>query len=247
MILPLDGHTWNFKPRFDLERDAPSVLDGLRDAGAAGFEGFLDHVPCYVAPASQRGLRIAACHAPTAALRDLPRVLSLLREAECRDLCVSGTLEWRAREPHDYREAAPLLNDAGHRLRDAGVHLHYHNHDFEFVPFVDGTRGIDILGDELEAEAITFCADVGWMHLAGTDPVTWLKEHASRIGFVHVRDFAGTQSCELGRGEMDLRAVAQLLPALTGVRGLAVEQDAPPDPIASLRQSLDFWRGLNKS
>lgn len=245
----LAAHTYSFGPRFDLKRDATHVLDALQNAGATSFEGFLEHAPEYAPAARERDLKVVACHAVSPMLRDLDNVLSLLREVDCRDVCVSGLLDWHQRAPDDYRAVAPLLNEAGRALRQEGVHLHYHNHDFEFLPFEGGaennTRGMDILLAELDASAVTLCPDVGWMHLAGVAPAPWLHEYAERVGFLHLRDYRERESVELGRGNVDLRAVAQLLPQLPGVRGVAVEQDAPDDPTQSLRASLDFWRELN--
>ena len=55
-------------------------------------------------------------------------------------------------------------------LREAGIRLHYHNHDFEFLVQFGGKRIIDIMLEELDPAACDLCVDVAWVHRGGDDP-----------------------------------------------------------------------------
>ncbi len=245
MTIPqLAGHTWNFQPRFNLERDALSVLDGLRDAGCSCFEGFLDHAPLYRGHLEERGLRMVACHAVTPVLHDIRSVVARANSAQVKDLCVSGLLDWWQRSPNDYRAAARLLNSAGSSLRGEGIWLHYHNHEFEFERQNIALSGMEVLAGALDFDVVSLCLDVGWAQRGGAHPVELLQKYQRQIGWVHLRDFQDEHSVELGQGEVDLLSIAALLPTLANLRGLAIEQDAPTDPVQSLYQSLRFWHEI---
>lgn len=82
-------------------------------------------------------------------------------------------------------------------LREHGVRLYYHNHDFEFDR-VDGVlTGMDLLCVGLDPDAIELCVDAGWVWWAGVDPAESLRSQRERIGLVHLRDFAGPKSLPL--------------------------------------------------
>lgn len=245
--LQLAGHTWNFGSRFDLKRDYLNVLDALRDAGCTQFEAFLDQTALYQGHLEGRGLQVLAGHAVTSLLRDTESVLTMMQAAGVRDLNVSGPLEWHARTPDDWRAAAEVLNTAGPKLRSAGCWLHYHNHEFEFHSQNGEPCGMDVLAEELDFNTVDWCFDVGWAQVGGTDPLRWMQEHGERIGWVHLRDFAGENSVALGEGEIELEPIIALLDNLPQLRGVAFEQDRPADPTASLRTSLEFWRAVRAS
>ena len=58
----------------------------------------------------------------------------------------------------------------GKQFRDEGIHLHYHNHDFEFLK-VDGNKtGMDILMEGLDFRVVDLCVDVAWVMRGGDDP-----------------------------------------------------------------------------
>jgi sugar phosphate isomerase/epimerase len=231
-----------FRDRFDLDRDLERLLDGLAEAGYTAVEGSPGHVIPGRDVLTRHGMRFIAPHMVAAGLDDLGQVLPYLEAMEARDVCNSGPLEWRARTADDYRRTAAFLNERGRRLREQGVHLHYHNHDFEFEKVDGGERtAMDLLLEELDPAAVTLCLDVGWVWRGGADPVRFLDEHAARVGYLHLRDFRGTESVALGRGGMDLAPVIARLPDLPALRWVVVEQDpTSPDPEEDMRVSRAY-------
>jgi sugar phosphate isomerase/epimerase len=155
----------------------------------------------------------------------------------------SGLVRWEERRAEDYQAAAEALNVAGRRLRQQGLFLHYHNHDFEFQPVADDRTGFNLLLDGLDTEAVTLCVDTGWVWLAGTDPAEFLRQHSERVGMVHLRDWQEGRSVPLGGGEMDLGPIIAELPHLPPLRWVVVEQD--PDsqyPAEDMRRSRAHLR-----
>jgi sugar phosphate isomerase/epimerase len=152
-----------------------------------------------------------------------------------------GLLQWNERSANDYRMAAHALNERGRRLRDEGIHLHYHNHDFEFAQVDGAATGMDILLDELESDVVDLCLDIGWLWRAGLDPVKWMQQHREQIGYLHVRDFAGDKSVPLGQGNIQLKPIFETLHSLPAVRWSVVEQDpTSPDPLRSMSESRAY-------
>ncbi len=84
----------------------------------------------------------------------------------------------------------------GKLLKDAGIQLLYHNHDFEFKT-IDGETVLDKLYSELGSDIINPELDTCWVHYAGADPVEYINKYADRSQIVHLKDF----TCkELGAG-----------------------------------------------
>lgn len=117
------------------------------------------------------------------------------------------------------------------RIEDAGFAFAWHNHDFEFQRFEDGSFGIEyLLGEEID---VAF--DLAWVHVAGEDPATWLRRYAGRVPAVHVKDVAASGEnidemgfADLGHGVVDWPALWNVLDELdVGLR--IVEHDQPSD------------------
>lgn len=127
------------------------------------------------------------------------------------------------------------------RVEDAGLRFAWHNHEFEFMRFADGSYGIEYLLDE----DIDFAIDLAWVHLAGEDPLRWLDRYAGRIPAVHIKDVAhpGTASdqmgfADVGQGVMDWNALWQALGDV-GVPLRVAEHDQPADWRRFARVSAD--------
>ena len=88
-----------------------------------------------------------------------------------------------------------------------------------------GQTGFEILCQHFDPEAVSLCADLGWIYRAGVDPVTFLKQYAPQIGYVHLRDFQGSESVPLGKGDIDIASQIAYLPQLPNLRYVAIEQD----------------------
>ena len=159
-----------------------------------------------------------------------------------RHICCSGPLQWNARTADDYRRTAAFLNAKGQRLREHGIQLHYHNHDFEFEKVEGEQTAMDLLLTKLDPNAVTLCFDAGWTERAGESAIEFLHRHSTRVVILHRRDFRGAQSVPLGKGDLDLAAQVALLPSLPNLEYLVVEQDPSAAPLADLEESRTYLR-----
>ena len=132
------------------------------------------------------------------------------------------------------------------QVRAKGMHLAYHNHDFELVDF-NGKTGLELLfaaaGPDLQTEL-----DLAWVARAGYDPVVMLGKFEGRLFAVHAKDNAPEGQAEdeggfaaVGQGVLDWRAI---LPAAAGagVQWYIVEHDHPRDPAKVIQTGADYLR-----
>ncbi len=81
------------------------------------------------------------------------------------------------------------LNHAGELANKAGMRLCYHNHAFEYQPAGDA-RLLDVLMKSTDPKLVSLELDVMWAKVAGTDPVSVLKQYGARIPLVHLKNVA---------------------------------------------------------
>lgn len=81
-------------------------------------------------------------------------------------------------------------------LKENGITLMYHNHDFEFKT-VDGEYILDRMYNTIPNDILQPEFDTCWIHYAGVEPGEYLKKYKGKIDIVHLKDF----SCsKLGNG-----------------------------------------------
>jgi sugar phosphate isomerase/epimerase len=150
---------------------------------------------------------------------DFPRAIA-------RSVAAAGTDIWK--------RTAAFLNERGAALKREGIQLGYHNHNLEFAR-VEGTTGWDILVSQTDPALVSFELDVAWAAAAGLEPLEFVKKHAGRARWLHVKDFRATtrpnfafrmDPTEVGSGVINWKL---LLPAAVkaGVRHFYVEQEPP--------------------
>jgi sugar phosphate isomerase/epimerase len=98
--------------------------------------------------------------------------------------------------------------------------------------------------------------DIFWVSMAGVSATEFIRENASRVEMLHLKDrAAGTprhyeiatvpQSAyrEVGNGDLPIPEILAAA-AAAGVRHYFVEQDFSPDPLRSLRESYRYLRKI---
>ncbi len=248
MILPKVGaQLLVFGKKYDINKDTDLILDCVRKAGYDAVEGGAADAALYRRKLDSRGLVYGGSHTGLQGLLDVQPLVKYLKIVGGSDLCNSALMDWNARTLADYKTGIEVLNRAGRQLRDEDIRLHYHNHDFEFQK-VDGDKtGMDLLLEGLDPRFVDLCVDVAWVTVAGLDAAAFLKQHKDRIGYLHFKDHDGQSWIELGQGRVDWPAVMKVLPELTKVRWVMIEQDSTQiDPCDSATISRKFLRDTFK-
>ena len=142
------------------------------------------------------------------------------------------------------------LSPAAERLEEAGLKLAYHNHYMEFAD-LGGYCAMDVL---FERTDWNFTLDTGWVDFAGADAVAAVKKYASRLEYVHIKDFRAARPDDespadrivpLYDGEVPMDSIMQALTGAGTVKVAYVEQDnaaQSADPYGEMRKSYNALR-----
>jgi sugar phosphate isomerase/epimerase len=239
--LPIALQMWSL--RDDMQKDFAATVAAVAQIGYAGVElagyGNLD-APGAAAALKNAGLRAAGMHTGIARLRDeLPQVIDEARLFGARDIICPWLPPAEAfPNPEACERTAAELNAIGAKLRAAGLRLAYHNHAAEFAPPVGGRAVFDWLLDASEPRNLSAELDVYWAHVAGKNPVDFMREQGRRITLLHLKD-----EKELGLGPVDFEAVFRAVDAAAAIEWLIVEQEHyTATPLAGVRACLDQLR-----
>ncbi len=223
----------------DLQGTLKAVKNmGLEYVELAGYQGL--SVPELKKLLDDLGLKVSAGHWSLDAVKNTDQV--------CEDAHALGTshvvLPWISEDVYaqGWVEFGKELEPVARALDDRGIAFSYHNHAFEFED-----RGVSTyvqMWEETE-DILKAQLDLGWVSVAGEDPVAWINKLGSRVPMVHLKDFSGNKEshdAEAGKGVMDWDPILAACEA-NGVQFGAIEMDQTPDePVASVRRSVEFFQ-----
>src|SRR2546427_112964 len=109
------------------------------------------------------------------------------------------------------RQAIDDIAALGQRSSDLGVHLGYHNHMGTLGQSPDEVARVL---DAADPRFVRLLLDPAHYQQAGGDPAAAVRRHAGRLLFLHLKDLAGDRFVELGRGQVDIKAVFAALDAI---------------------------------
>lgn len=136
------------------------------------------------------------------------------------------------------------------RMRERGVHLAYHNHDFDLKLY--GEKSILDRMLELDADLLWFVPDVAWIQIAGENPAEYLKKMKGRVKVLHFKDYNPVEGqehpwafTELGKGVVDLKACYETAKELD-IPYIMFEQDNnwTVNAMQSSKESFDYMLTL---
>jgi len=163
---------------------------------------------------------------------------------------------WIGRERYDagWDKFGQELDSIGRRLRQDGLSLAYHNHDFEFVPAQEGGDGSEqplaVLYAAASSDTLKAELDLAWIKIGGGDPAAWVRKLGSRAPLVHLKDYDPSQNPQWvpgGKGIVDWDPVLAACRE-TGVKFGVIELDAyAGQPIDAVRESFRYFssKGLS--
>jgi len=164
-------------------------------------------------------------------------------------------LPWEERmkavDLNDWKWNAELFNKFGKQVTEAGMEFGYHNHSAEFK-MMDGKTAFDWLFDLTDRKHVKVELDVGWVAVAGADPIALLDKYKDRVIALHVKDVAKRTSADkdpasvaLGEGTVDWKKVLGTAKK-HGTKSFFYEQEEPfTRPILeSVKISGDYLKTL---
>lgn len=250
--------------RNQIKKDVAGTLKAVADSGYKQVElyGF-PNADNMVKAAKDNGLAIHSSHFAWESVTDPEKkgvkpFAEILEKANAHGLThlVIPYIHGHNRKDLDaYKRLAERCNEGAAEAKKAGITLAYHNHAFEFAPMNDeGTSGFDVFIEEF-GDDMAFELDVFWVKVGGVDPVALINALKGRVSQLHLKDlklghkvpmYNGIKPDafqELGDGMIPMKPI---LDAATdvGVAHCHVEQDHSPNPVGSIRQSLNYLNTL---
>jgi inosose dehydratase len=143
----------------------------------------------------------------------------------------------------DYDALAKALDQVVRIAESRRLKAHYHPHLSTIVESPEQIRNI------FGKTSIGFCPDTAHLTAAGGDAAAIVREHASRISYVHLKGlqrdpFAFTP---VGVGDCDNSAVIQALKEIGYPGWVCIELDSWPNPPEAARQSHAFVEAAAKA
>jgi len=172
-------------------------------------------------------------------------------------------IDEKQRTADGYKRASELFNKAGEASQKAGIQFCYHNHSFEFAPS-DATGGkllYDLLLEQTDPRLVKMEMDLGWISVAGKDPVSYFEKYPGRFPMVHVKDYVNDPNstssyagatgsvefkgrlADVGKGIVDWKRIfAQS--EIGGIKHYFVENDDAKTPFEDIKISYDYLSKL---
>lgn len=134
------------------------------------------------------------------------------------------------------------LNAAQPILKEAGITLHYHNHNQEFLPNQDG----QIPEEEMfKRTSVQFEIDAFWAYVAGKDPLEIIKTFGDRVSLVHLKDGRSDHTgTYLGKGEVPIAAIREYALA-NGISMIVESENQEPDGITEVTACFNYLKKLD--
>ncbi|MEX0853385.1 MAG: sugar phosphate isomerase/epimerase [Bauldia sp.] len=202
--------------------DAVEPYGGAYESDPKGFRAKCDAV----------GLKVPSAHMPLADLEaDRGRLIDTAKTLGVEIVVlphVGG--DARPKDAASWMAFGARLAEHAVKLREAGLKLAWHNHNFEYAKLADGSRPID----HILTGNVLFEPDVAWIVRAGFDIAAEVDRYRSKVAAFHIKDTARPGVTvddgwtDIGAGTIDWR---QLWPSIeqTGASLLVMEHDNPSD------------------
>jgi sugar phosphate isomerase/epimerase len=234
--------------RNPLASDLEGTLRSVKEIGLEYVElaGTYDRTPeTWHGLLEDIGLRASGAHIGLSQVEnDFDGVVSLAKTLGFKYVIVP----WA--DPSDYADGwtafGKRLQPIGARLREVGLQLAYHNHDFEYK----NGDGLAEFYAAVPSEDLVAEVDAAWVKIGGHDPVAIIQSLSGRVPLVHLKDFDPTKTPQwrpAGQGTMDLATIIPVANEAGAEFGVIELDESPGDPLQAVRESAEFLRaqGLN--
>lgn len=232
-----------------MEKDLIGTFSTLKEHGYNYIESanFLDKSSAeFASCAHECGLSIISAHIPYQQLAEEPnKAIEDIKNLGCS----YAVLPWLDEEQRQdqWDKVAQVLNQTGAKMRDAGIQLLYHNHDFEFISN-DPKTPYQYLLENTDPEVVGFEVDLGWVHYAGVDTQMLLEKYGHRIPIVHMKDIKAIDNSPkfvpLGQGDTPFKALLPILENLDIDWFITEQDECEGDAVKDAISNLTAYQAL---
>lgn len=263
-----------FSLRDPMEKDMDATLKAVKEMGydCVEFAGYFGKTADEVkAILDKYGLECVSVHQGTDLFdEDAEAAVEYIKTIGAKYV----TIPWyQTEEFHNNWDAViEKFTSLAKLLKESGLQLMYHNHDFEFQK-IDGEHILDKLYSTIPADLLMPEIDTCWVHYAGVNPSDYVRKYSGRIDVLHLKDFvceklgggpvyglidkdgneqksssreeSGFRFTPIGYGIQDWESILSAADD-AGVSCVIVEQDESPDrdPLESAKMSREYLKSL---
>lgn len=162
-----------------------------------------------------------------------------------QEYLICSTMPTSGQTADNYKKVAEAFNKAGAECKKLGIKFGYHNHEYEFES-ENGKILYDILLDNTEPDLVHMELDLGWVIVAGKDPLDYFTNYPGRFPLWHLKDMdiAKKHSVEFGKGQLKIAAILEQRKQ-SGLKYLFIEQEEyASSPIESMRENMEYLQKM---
>lgn len=162
-----------------------------------------------------------------------------------QEYIICSTMPTDGQTTDNYKKVAETFNKAGEACRKLNLKFGYHNHAYEF----DNDKGqvlYDVLLDNTDPAFVNMEMDLGWVIVAGKNPLDYFKKYKGRFPLWHLKDMnmAKKQSTEFGKGGLDIMQMLKHSKE-AGMKYFFIEQEEyANNPFESMKQNMNYLAKL---
>ncbi|TFE26281.1 sugar phosphate isomerase/epimerase family protein [Cohnella luojiensis] len=251
---------YGWQVKYWAEGKEPSMEEIFRECAEAGLDAVeIDPVPETAALARSFGLSVSGSyaglplHEPIENLRIEETLLPIARrlaENGGRDLVINadpkGGWDYPLDKTEDeFKRQGDNLTRIALAVNSLGLAVSMHNHAASLHNAEGDLRSVIEYG----AREIGLCIDTGWAHIAGCDPIGWIRKYPERVTAFHLRNQTGLVPAEdLAEGDIDMRKLLGVLDVIGFQGWLTLELFHPLETQAKrtlmedVRRSVEFLK-----
>lgn len=162
-----------------------------------------------------------------------------------QEYIICSTMPTDGQTTDNYKKVAETFNKAGEACRKLNLKFGYHNHAYEF----DNDKGqvlYDVLLDNTDPAFVNMEMDLGWVIVAGKNPLDYFKKYKGRFPLWHLKDMnmVKKQSTEFGKGGLDIMQMLKHSKE-AGMKYFFIEQEEyANNPFESMKQNMNYLAKL---
>jgi len=122
-----------------------------------------------------------------------------------QEYLVCSVMPTHGQTADNYKKVAEVFNKAGEACKKLNIKFGYHNHGEEFEMDKDEIL-YDILLKNTDAGLVHMEMDLGWVVVAGKNPLDYFEKYPGRFPLWHLKDMKISKkiSTEFGKGDLDI-------------------------------------------
>ena len=163
-----------------------------------------------------------------------------------QEYLICSSMPSKGQNVDNYKKVAEEFNKAGEACKKLNLKFGYHNHEYEFETESNQVL-YDVLLSNTEADLVHMELDLGWVIVAGKDPLDYFKKYPGRFPLWHLKDMDMNkkESTEFGKGGLDIPTMMTHKKA-SGVKHIFIEQEEYSiNPLESMKHNMAYLNKLS--